>query len=155
MVDQLSTMLQQLQTSLDDSVNALTKTGSALEKVDAQLETVQTDIKAMQSSEAYQEILELEGIDAEAISEFMASPVSINSEVLYDVKNYGTGMTPFYTNLALWVYFQLRRHELPRNPDFLSLNPHTASPLVFLLIIMPAAIFQFFRNLRKRSQAAL
>ena len=52
-------------------------------------------------------------------------------------------------------YFQLRRHELPRNPDFLSLNPHTASPLVFLLIIMPAAIFQFFRNLRKRSQAAL
>ena len=33
----------------------------------------------------------------------MASPVSINSEVLYDVKNYGTGMTPFYTNLALWV----------------------------------------------------
>lgn len=57
----------------------------------------------MQSSEAYQEILELEGIDAEAISEFMASPVSINSEVLYDVKNYGTGMTPFYTNLALWV----------------------------------------------------
>ena len=103
MVDQLSTMLQQLQTSLDDSVNALTKTGSALEKVDAQLETVQTDIKAMQSSEAYQEILELEGIDAEAISEFMASPVSINSEVLYDVKNYGTGMTPFYTNLALWV----------------------------------------------------
>ena len=103
MVDQLSTMLQQLQTSLDDSVNALTKTGSALEKVDAQLETVQTDIKAMQSSEAYQEILELEGIDAEAISEFMASPVSINSEVLYDVENYGTGMTPFYTNLALWV----------------------------------------------------
>ena len=22
---------------------------------------------------------------------------------MYSVKNYGTGMTPFYTNLALWV----------------------------------------------------
>lgn len=102
-VDQLKAMLQQLQTSLDDSVNALTKTGEALEKVDAQLASTATDVQALQSSEAYQQILSLEGIDAEAISDFMSSPVSITSEVLYDVKNYGSGMTPFYTNLALWV----------------------------------------------------
>ena len=101
--DQLKAMLQQLQTSLDDSVNALTKTGEALEKVDVQLASTATDVQALQSSEAYQQILSLEGIDAEAISDFMSSPVSITSEVLYDVKNYGSGMTPFYTNLALWV----------------------------------------------------
>ncbi len=81
-------MLQQLQTSLDDSVNALTKTGEALEKVDAQIASTATDVQALQSSEAYQQILSLEGIDAEAISDFMSSPVSITSEVLYDVKNY-------------------------------------------------------------------
>ncbi len=69
MVDKLSTMLQQLQTSLDDSVNALTKTGSALERSMRRRKTVQTDIKAMQSSEAYQEILELEGMISKAISE--------------------------------------------------------------------------------------
>ena len=103
MADQLKAMLQQLQTSLDDSVNALTKTGEALEKVDVQLASTATDVQALQSSEAYQQILSLEGIDAEAISDFMSSPVSITSEVLYDVKNYGSGMTPFYTNLALWV----------------------------------------------------
>lgn len=33
----------------------------------------------------------------------MSSPVSVQSKVLYDVENYGSGMTPFYTNLALWV----------------------------------------------------
>ena len=103
MVDQLSTMLEQLQTSLDDSVDTLTKAGKALEQVDSQLKKVETDVKALQSSEAYQKLLTLEGIDADAISGFMSSPVSINSEVLYDVENYGTGMTPFYTNLALWV----------------------------------------------------
>ena len=65
-VDQLKAMLQQLQTSLDDSVNALTKTGEALEKVDAQLASTATDVQALQSSEAYQQILSLEGIDAEA-----------------------------------------------------------------------------------------
>lgn len=33
----------------------------------------------------------------------MSSPVEIKSETMYSVKNYGSGMTPFYTNLALWV----------------------------------------------------
>ena len=33
----------------------------------------------------------------------MASPVLIESRTLYNVDNYGSGMTPFYTNLAIWV----------------------------------------------------
>lgn len=35
--------------------------------------------------------------------QILCLPVSIKSNVLYDVENYGSGMTPFYTNLALWV----------------------------------------------------
>ena len=141
MVDQLSTMLQQLQTSLDDSVNALTKTGEALEKVDAQLASTATDVQALQSSEAYQQILSLEGIDAEAISEFMASPVSINSEVLYDVKNYGSGMTPFYTNLALWVggliLVSILKQEVDKDEevsDFSSTSAYFGRWLLFVVL---------------------
>ena len=51
----------------------------------------------------YQKLTSLEGLDADSIADFMSSPVSIKSNVLYDVENYGSGMTPFYTNLALWV----------------------------------------------------
>ena len=50
----------------------------------------------------YQKLTSLEGLDADSIADFMSSPVSIKSNVLYDVENYGSGMTPFYTNLALW-----------------------------------------------------
>ena len=39
----------------------------------------------------------------DSISDFMSYPVEIKSETMYSVKNYGSGMTPFYTNLALWV----------------------------------------------------
>ena len=140
-VDQLSTMLQQLQTSLDDSLNALTRTGSALEKVDAQLASVETDIRALQSSDAYQQILSLEGIDAEAISDFMSSPVSIDSKVLYDVKNYGTGMTPFYTNLALWVggliLVSILKQEVDRDEevsDFSSTSAYFGRWLLFVVL---------------------
>ena len=100
---QLRGVLQQLGTSLDSTAAALAQTGNILKLVDQDLENIINDIKALQSSEMYKKLLSLEGLDTEAISDFMASPVSMRSDVLYDVENYGSGMTPFYTNLAIWV----------------------------------------------------
>ena len=74
-----------------------------LKRVDESLASVQDDLGALQSSQMYQKLTSLEGIDADSIAGFMSSPVSVQSKVLYDVENYGSGMTPFYTNLALWV----------------------------------------------------
>lgn len=36
-------------------------------------------------------------------SEFLATPVNLNTHILYPMANYGAGMTPFYTTLCLWV----------------------------------------------------
>ncbi len=41
--------------------------------------------------------------DASRFSSFLASPVEVESETVYPVKNYGTAMTPFYSVLAIWV----------------------------------------------------
>lgn len=103
MTKQIKGILQQFESSLDMSLVALEQTGEVLERVDENLNSVMTDISALQSSGTYQQLLSLEGIDPQSVSRFMASPVSLKSEVLYDVENYGSGMTPFYTNLALWV----------------------------------------------------
>ena len=102
-VNQMKVILNQLNQSLKDSASALGQTGTILARVDELLASVQNDLGALQSSELYQKLVSLEGIDADSIADFMSSPVSINSKVFYDVKNYGSGMTPFYTNLALWV----------------------------------------------------
>ena len=101
-VEQLKTILNQLNDSLKSSASALGQTGDVLTQVDEALASVQTDLNALQSSEMYQKLTSLEGLDADSIADFMSSPVSIKSNVLYDVENYGSGMTPFYTNLALW-----------------------------------------------------
>ncbi|MGL4737554.1 MAG: YhgE/Pip family protein [Cellulosilyticaceae bacterium] len=42
-------------------------------------------------------------MDNSAKSDFLASPVLLNSHKLYPMANYGAGMTPFYTTLCLWV----------------------------------------------------
>lgn len=101
--DQLKEILNQLDESLDDSLEALSRTGEAVSSLDGQIARISTDLKVLQGSDAYQKFLSLEGLDADSIAGFMASPVTIRSETLYSVKNYGSSMTPFYTNLALWV----------------------------------------------------
>lgn len=100
---QLNDMLDQLESGLSDTTTLLTKTEEALRTVSSKLGNLQTDLNAMTSSETYQKILSLEGIDSEAIASFMSSPVEIKTETYYAVDNYGSSMTPFYSNLAIWV----------------------------------------------------
>ncbi len=101
--DQMKEILEQLKESITDSADTLGQTGKAVDALGERLNQVTTDLNALQSSESYKKFLSLEGLDADSIADFMASPVTIQSETLYSVENYGSSMTPFYTNLALWV----------------------------------------------------
>ena len=96
-------MLDQLTTGLSNTTELLNRTKDALGAVENKLNTLQTDLNAITSSATYQKLLSLEGIDADSIASFMSSPVEINTETYYAVDNYGSSMTPFYSNLAIWV----------------------------------------------------
>lgn len=102
-VDQMQLILKQLRNSLTDTSSALSNTKGVLVTIDKELGNISSDLKALQTSGVYEKLLSLRGLDADAISDFMSSPVEIKSETMYAVENYGSGMTPFYTNLALWV----------------------------------------------------
>lgn len=103
MTKQTKVVMNQLNTTLEDTASIVGQAGKALTKADDKLKNIQTDLAALQSSDMYQKLLSLENLDAESISDFMNSPVSIQSKTLFDVDTYGSGMTPFFTNLALWV----------------------------------------------------
>lgn len=140
-ITQLKTILQQLDSSLNDSSSVLGTTGGSLKTIDEKLSGLATDLKALESSGAYQQFLSLKGIDSEGIATFMSSPVTVDTEVLYDVKNYGSAMTPFYTNLALWVggliLVSIFKQEVDRDEEI----PHATATqcyfgrfLLFLLV---------------------
>ena len=160
-VEQLKLILTQLDTSLSDSSAALGQTGGVLDTIDQQLSTIATDLGVLQSSDIYNQLITLKGLDADSISDFMSSPVSIRSEVLYEVENYGSGMTPFYTNLALWVgglilpgilwplacicdhgpdtgiYRVCRRYSLIKNPVPASDSIYPCRHILFVCICQP------------------
>ncbi|WP_188456705.1 YhgE/Pip domain-containing protein [Virgibacillus oceani] len=60
-------------------------------------------IRDIQDETDINEIIELLQNDPEAERSFFAEPVKLNENKLYPIPNYGSGMTPFYTTLAIWV----------------------------------------------------
>ena len=65
--------------------------------------TVRTDIATLDSSAAYQKIRDTLHLDDKGFGDFMGNPVTLTTKVVYATDNYGSAVTPFYTNLALWV----------------------------------------------------
>ncbi|WP_282141933.1 YhgE/Pip domain-containing protein [Cytobacillus oceanisediminis] len=60
-------------------------------------------IRDIQGETDINEIIELLQNDPEAEKGFFEEPVQLNKNSLFPIQNYGTGMTPFYTVLAIWV----------------------------------------------------
>ncbi len=42
-------------------------------------------------------------MDSQNMGNFMAEPIKTDISELYDIENYGTGFTPYFVSLALWV----------------------------------------------------
>ena len=86
--------------------DALTATADSLQQVTDRVSKVADEISALRSADSYAlytEFLTDRGLNAEVAAEFISSPVKLTTKSLFPVKNYGSAMTPFYTNLAIWV----------------------------------------------------
>ena len=95
--------LAQLDATLKQAKTTLSQTDASLAKVQDKLATAANDIAALQTSESMGELADLMDVDVNDVADFMASPVELASKSIYPVKSFGSGIAPFYTNLALWV----------------------------------------------------
>ena len=95
--------LQQLSALLDQARGTLSDTSAALGKIQDKLSLAQNDVAALHSSENLGKLAELMGANVDDVADFMTSPVKLKTRVVYPVNSFGSGIAPFYTNLALWV----------------------------------------------------
>ncbi|MBS7157760.1 MAG: YhgE/Pip domain-containing protein [Collinsella sp.] len=96
-------MLDQLSATLDQATTSLKHMDTALEKMGEKLSAASTDIAALGASESMDQLADTLGITPAEAADFMSSPVKLTTKAVYPVSNYGSGVAPFYTNLALWV----------------------------------------------------
>lgn len=124
----LNTSLSQLKTVLD---NTTAKLSDTLERLEGASESEQMDI-----------IMELLAGDPETYSEFFSEPVAVEENYIYEIENYGSGVTPFYSVLAIWVGMTilvsiLKVHADTKNLDLTNVRPYQmffGRYLLFLLL---------------------
>lgn len=82
---------------------SLSQLQAALENVADSMDKLLNKLIMTRESDLLQELIELMNGDPRQFAEFFAQPVSVKTETIYPVANYGTAMTPFYSTLAIWV----------------------------------------------------
>lgn len=96
-------LLDQLSRTVSQTNATLAGAQTQLANLSRQLSTTRTDVASLSSSRMFQQLSEMLGLNANEIGSFVGEPVHLDEKVLYPVENYGSAVTPFYTNLALWV----------------------------------------------------
>lgn len=95
-------------------------------------------IRDIQGETDINEIIELLQNDPEAEKDFFEEPVQLNKNSLFPIQNYGTGMTPFYTVLAIWVgallLISLLATDVHHPEDFTGKQIYFGKLLTFLSI---------------------
>ncbi len=93
--------------AMGSAVNSLNNAFASMQKVmdsvSQQITDVLKTIDDMKNDEKIQTLLDFFGLDPDSIGSFLAQPVETVTEPVYPVENYGSGMTPFYSTLAIWV----------------------------------------------------
>lgn len=96
-------VLAQLTTTLGQASSTMSQADSSLEKLQGTLNTAANDVAALRASESLDKLDEILGASSADLADLMSSPVTLTTKAVYPVSNYGSGVAPFYTNLALWV----------------------------------------------------
>lgn len=89
--------------SVTDLNGVMSNTSQSLDDISKDLDDLKNELNGLTERELLQKILDFMHGDPEGYGKFLAEPVEIESEAIYPVENYGSGVAPFYTTLALWV----------------------------------------------------
>ena len=74
-----------------------------LNRMTAKLDLLAQTVSSMDSAQITEKFVSFLKGNPEAYGAFFANPVMIETQAVYPVDNYGSGVAPFYTTLALWV----------------------------------------------------
>ena len=129
MVAQAQGTLDQLDALLDRASSTLGDGAASMRDAAAGADSLADDVAALQGAADPELVSELLSLEPAQTGSALASPVDMVTEAVYPVANYGSGVAPFYTNLALWVggFVLVAVYKLEVDREGLGGGPVTAS----------------------------
>ena len=89
--------------ALSNMRSVLTSTAQLLEKNSTKLDDLNSKLAQALNSGDMSEVRSVLGNNPETLAASLEAPVKLNRKALFPVETFGTGLTPFYTFLPLWV----------------------------------------------------
>ena len=100
---QVTDIMNTVYEGADKGIEGIDFVKSKLPEAENMLNELLSKIGSINDSEDINRIIDFLKTDVSVRSDFLANPVNIIENTLFPMGNYGTGMTPFYTVLSLWV----------------------------------------------------
>ncbi len=88
---------------LSEIQNVLKSSGEVLSEASGRITDTTAKLEQMEESGDFSEMESLISGDRSSISSFLAAPVSLNTQKIYEIENYGSSMAPFYSVLSIWI----------------------------------------------------
>lgn len=103
---------------------------------------VTSKVAKIKDSSDLKDLLKLIANNVEERSNYLTSPVDLEENSLYPMRNYGTAMTPFYSVLALWVGMTLlvSMFSVEAHGEYNHMEVYFGKLLLFLTIGMTQAL---------------
>lgn len=99
----VSGALQQGSAALSDLSGGLSGTEQTLTELSAAVRALSAVVDRLSGSALLSKLSGVLSEDAEVLGAHLSSPVAMQTQALYPVREYGSAMAPFYTVLAQWV----------------------------------------------------
>ena len=123
-VDGQAYTLRQFTTALNSCTQSINGTREVMSYMLDLVTTVQTNVNDLRSSESISNLLDLMQNDVASLVDYLSSPANLEVVRVYALDNFGSGMAPFYTVLAIWasalLSVSLMRPHIKRRDEFLS-----------------------------------
>ena len=102
-VDSQSMTLQQYTDALNSCTVSIESTEDVLNYMVSMVSNLQSSINELRTSESFTKLIDLLQDDVGGLVEYLASPANLEVVRVYALENFGSGMAPFYTTLALYA----------------------------------------------------
>ena len=135
--------LSEVEATFDKAQDIAEKTEQALRASKDNMESLAANVNLIESSEIASALKEALNLSPEQLAHFIASPVKLSTQAVYPVKNYGSGVAPFFTAVALWVagFVFIDLFKMRVRPDGLAPFSSTQAYLGRWLLFMFLGLF--------------
>lgn len=102
-IDSQSMTLQQYTDALNSCTVSIESTEDVLNYMVRMVSNLQSSVNELRTSESFTKLIDLLKDDVGGLVDYLSSPANLEVVRVYALENFGSGMAPFYTTLALYA----------------------------------------------------